>query len=420
MQQIYTYRDGGLRSAWLRGFNHAGAALQRVGLKPSLDPDSIVRAAIREAGAFDTGSDSYREPLEQFVGALEEEAHISTFGRLIIKKTLTSMLAHRIQLHTWTEGNPEARKEEIKQPWVIVGLPRTGTTLLSMLMGLDPQSRALLQWESRSSVPPSTLANARTDPRIAECEEQTDSLHKLNPALRAMHPFGATLPEECVPFMMLDIRTLGMETQAHVPSYGRWVDACDMAPAYVQHKKALQALQVGQPTERWVLKTPNHLWCLDTLLDFYPDARIIWTHRDPGPVTASVSSLNTTLQSVFARNLQPKVIGQHWLQKMQTGIERGIAYDEKAQAEGQPDWCFHLHYSDFMRDPLAAVRGIYAHFDEEPSPLHERRIDAWLREKPQNEFGRHGYDPKDFGWSYEELAEVWKPYTERYGIEREK
>ena len=73
-----------------------------------------------------------------------------------------------------------------------------------------------------------------------------------------------------------------------------------------------------------------------------------------------------------------------------------------------------------MRDPLAAIRGIYAHFDEEPSPLHERRIDAWLREKPQNEFGRHGYDPKDFGWSYEELAEVWKPYTERYGIEREK
>ena len=420
MDQIYTYRDGRIRSPWLKAFNHAGAALERVGLRASLDPDAVVAAAAREAGSSDLGGESYREPLEQYVAALEEEASVSTLGRLAIRKILVAQLAHRIRLHAWTQAHPEAAEEKIRQPWVIVGLPRTGTTLLSMLLALDPNARALLQWETRSSVPPPTLATAHTDPRIAECEKQTDGLHALNPALRAMHPFGATLPEECVPFMMLDLRTLGMETQARVPGYGRWLNGCDMAPAYVQHKKALQALQVGQPTERWVLKTPNHLWCLETLLDFYPDARIIWTHRDPGPVTASVTSLNATLQGVFARRLDPQQLGRDWLTKLQTGIERGVAFDDQAQAQGRTDWCFHLQYSDLMRDPTHALRRLYAHFGEEPSPLHERRVESWLREKPQNEFGRHGYDPTDFGWSYEELAEAWQPYRERYGIEREK
>jgi len=420
MNRTYTYRDGKLRSPLLRALNGAGAALESVGLRPSLRADAMVAAAAREAGSSDLGGESYREPLEHFVASLEEEASISTFGRIVIRKMVVSQLAHRIRLHTWTQENPEAAQEEIRRPWIIVGLPRTGTTLLSMLMGLDPHSRPLLQWEARSAVPPSTLATAQTDPRIAEADKQTQGLHALNPAVQAMHPFGAMLPEECIPFMMLDLRCLGMETQARVPSYGRWLEDCDMAPAYVQHKKALQALQTGQPTEHWVLKTPNHLWCLDTLLDFYPDARIIWTHRDPGPVTTSVASLNATLQGSFARQIDPQALGREWLGKLQTGIERGLAFEDKALAQGQKDWCVHLHYSELMRDPLAAVRRIYAHFDEEPSPLHERRVEAWVREKPQNEFGRHSYDPADFGWSYPELAEIWQPYVDRYGIEREK
>jgi hypothetical protein len=420
MNRAYTYRDGKLRSPWLRALNGAGAALEGLGLRPSLDANAMVAAATREAGSSELGGESYREPLEHFLASLEEEAAVSTFGRIVIRKMVVSQLASRIRLHAWTEENPEAAQEEIRRPWIIVGLPRTGTTLLSMLMGLDPHSRPLLQWEARSVVPPSTLATAATDPRIAEADKQTQRLHTLNPAVQAMHPFGAMLPEECIPFMMLDLRCLGMETQALVPGYGRWLEDCDMTPAYVQHKKALQALQTGQPTEQWVLKTPNHLWCLETLLDFYPDARIIWTHRDPGPVTTSVASLNATLQGTFARQIDPQAIGREWLGKLQTGIERGIAFEDKVLAQGQKDWCVHLHYSELMRDPLSAVRRIYAHFDEEPSPLHERRVEAWVREKPQNEFGRHSYDPADFGWSYEELAEIWQPYVERYGIEREK
>ena len=109
-----------------------------------------------------------------------------------------------------------------------------------------------------------------------------------------------------------------------------------------------------------------------------------------------------------------------WIQKLQHAVDCGMDYDDRASAKGNPGWCVHIHYNELMRDPVAAVRKIYAHFDEEPNPLHARRIASWMREKPQDEFGRHGYEPEDFGWSYEGLAETWKDYTERFDIEREK
>ncbi len=413
MTRAYTYRDGRLASPLLRTLNGVGRAFKTLGIEPGLDPDAIVADASEAAGSAEFGGDSYREPLERFVESIESEGDLSTFGRIAVRKMVTTQLVARIRLHEWTRANPQAADEEIRRPWVILGLPRTGTSILSILLGLDPMVRPLRQWEGRSAVPPSTLATKNDDPRIAEFNAQMEGLHKLNPAFRAMHPMGAMLAEECIPFMMMDLRCLGMETQALVPSYGSWLQSCDMRPAYLQHKKALQALQVGQPTESWSLKTPNHLWALETLLDFYPDARLIWTHRDPGPVTTSVASLNSTIQGTFAGKVDPIAIGADWKGKLQHAIHKGMEYDGRAE-EG---WCVHVHYNEMMRDPLATMRKIYAHFGEEPCGLHERRIEAWLREKPQTEFGRHVYDPKDFGWSYEGLASEWKDYTERFGIE---
>lgn len=417
--KTYTYRDGRITSPVLRSLNAIGRSLEGIGLQPRLDADRIVSRAIREAGSSDFGSDSYREPLERYLASLEAESALSTFGRIAIRKMLVSQLANRLRLQAWTKAHPESANEEVRRPWIILGLPRTGTSLLSMLLSLDPMVRPLLQWEGRSVVPPATLATAHEDPRIAQATQQTRSLHKLNPAFQVMHPMGAMLAEECVALMMLDLRCLGMETQALVPGYGHWLQDCDMTPAYLQHKKALQALQTGQPTEHWVLKTPNHLWCLETLLDFYPDARLIWTHRDPGPVTASVASLNCTMQGIFARHSDPVAVGQQWLSKLQHAVRSGMQFDNRARETGNSNWCVHVHYNELMRDPRATLRKIYGHFDLEPSSLHERRVTAWLTEKPQNEFGRHLYDPTDFGWSYEELAQTWKPYVERFDIEKD-
>ncbi len=412
----YTFRDARLRSAPLRALNWAGRRLAAVGFNPpALTVDPIVAAAQKKAGEQELGGDSYLEPLARYLDAAREEAQLNTLGRLALRGMLVSSLATRIRLAGWAKANPEVRSEVVTQPWVILGLPRTGTSLLSILLGLDPASRALMHWEGAHPVPPPTLATAAEDPRIAQQTREIAQLLKLNPALAAMHPFGATIAQECVALFMYDVRTLGVETQAYVPSYGRWLQKCDMSPAYAQHQLALQALQSAQPTGRWVMKSPNHLWCLDTLFDFYPDARVIWTHRDPGKVTTSLASLVNALQGMFTERDDPSSVAEEWLGKACHAIESGMAFDDQAE----DGWCDHIRYADLIDDPIGTVRRIYRRYGEELSPLHERRMEVWMRSNARETSGRHVYDPADFGWSYEALAERFRAYQERYAVPRE-
>ena len=216
----YTWRDSELRSRPIRALNWAGAQVARFGPElPSLSPSSVIAAAAKQAGSDDFGSDSYREPLEVYLRACEDEAELTTFGRLLISKMLANALANRIELQRWSKEHPEVKEGRIERPWIIVGLPRTGTSLLSILLGLDPVARPLLQWEAAHPVPPTTLEDAAEDPRIARHAKALDGLMKLNPPLKAMHPFGATVAEECVAIFMYDVRALALETQAHVPTY---------------------------------------------------------------------------------------------------------------------------------------------------------------------------------------------------------
>ncbi|MGA3147229.1 MAG: sulfotransferase [Acidimicrobiales bacterium] len=409
----YTWRDSELRSTPLRALNRVGEGLTRVGLNlPSLAPSSVEASAVKLAGSGDFGTDTFREPLEVFLDACATEADLTTFGRILISKMLAGALANRISLHRWSLDHPEVRAERIDGPWVIVGLPRTGTSLLSMLLGLDPMSRPLLQWEAAHPIPPPTLGEGDEDPRIAQTAKELDGLMKLNPPLKAMHPFGATLAQECVTLFMFDIRTLALETQAHVPSYARWLEGAEMAPAYAQHRLALQTLQSRQPTERWILKTPNHLWHLGALLAAYPDARIIWTHRDPGPVVTSLASLANAGQRPLTNRRDPRPAAEEWKRKCIFALDSAVAFDEKS-GEG---WCRHVHYDALVADPLGTVRGLYRSFGDDVGDLHARRMQAFLEDRPKDVFGRHRYDPADFGWTYAGLGEEFSDYTERYHI----
>jgi hypothetical protein len=414
----YTWRDSELQAKPLRALNDVGARLSKFGVTfPSLTPKSIVAAAKKAAGSSDLGSDSYLEPLEVFLASCRNDAELTTFGRILISKMLAAALTNRIELQKWAVDHPEVRHERIQSPWVIVGLPRTGTSVLSMLLGLDPMARPLLQWEASHPVPPPTLSqeDADPDPRIAQTAKEVDGLMKLNPPLRAMHPFGATLAQECVSLFLFDVRTMAPEIVAHVPTYARWLEQADMTSAYAQHRLALQTLQSRQPTERWILKTPNHLWHLEALLAAYPDARIIWTHRDPGPVVTSLASLANAGQRPLTSRTDPRPTANEWKRKCAFALHSAVAFDEKSE-EG---WCQHLHYDSLMANPLETVRQLYRRFGAEVSDLHARRIETFLTHRPKDAFGTHRYDPDDFGWTYAGLADEFSDYTTRYGVRSE-
>ncbi len=416
--RTYTIRDAGLKPLPLRALNLVGEGLRRsVGYKgPSFEPDAIESEARKKTGLHDFGPPGYREGLEVLCQSLEDEGNLNLFGRMAMRGLLVDTLSNRLRLLGWAAEHPEVRDEPIRRPWVILGLPRTGTTLLSLLLGLDPHSRPLLQWESAAPVPPPDLATQAEDPRIAESAKRFEGLMTMNPAVRAMHPMGATLATECVTLLFFDFRSLSIETQALIPRYGRFLEETDMHDAYEMHRLSLQILQSRVPTETWSLKTPQHLWSLPTLAKAYPDARLVWTHRDPTKVVPSVASLNTTLQAPFTRRSDPVQVGKEWNRKLHLAVQRGMDYDD--QISPAP-WCHHLNYDALMKDPVGSVQRLYQHFGDEVSPLHARRMETWMRDRPQETFGRHGYDAKDFGFTLEELREQYSDYTERYKIPEE-
>ena len=274
----WTFRDAGHHPVPLRMLNALGRLVPG---RPAITPDALMEAAAKNTGLSDFGEDAFREGLEVMCDAVEREANLHTFGRLSIRGMLTGPLEARLKLVDHAKRHPEVRNERITAPIIVLGLPRTGTTLLSHLLDLDPRTRSIRAWEATAFDPPPQLATREEDPRIAVSAKREEQLGKLVPPLPAMHPLGATLPTECVPLHMMDFRSLGFETQLLVPSYGEWLENCDMHSAYRIHELALQTFQHAIPTGQWALKTPNHLWCLDVVREFYPDARLVWTHRDP-------------------------------------------------------------------------------------------------------------------------------------------
>jgi hypothetical protein len=413
MARDWTFRDAGRLPLPLRLLNAAGRLAPGAA---TLDPDPMIDKAIANTGLDDFGGDEWREGLEVLCDSSMREADGHTFARITQKAMYTGLLEKRLRLVQWAKDYPSVREERITAPFVVLGLPRTGTTLLSHLMDLDPRARSLTGWESSALVPPPTLATRAEDPRLAEEIKRAEALPKLMPPAPAMHPFGATLPTECVTLHMLDFRSLGFETQVLAPTYGSWLEQCDMRSAYAIHELALQTLQSTIPTGHWSLKTPNHLWALDALLERYPDARLVWTHRDPKKVVPSVASLNTAFYRTWSNNADPVATGRAWAHKLLLAVSRGMEHDDAQEGKA---WCHHLQYEDLMKDPVEAVRGIYAHFGRDLDPLHEKRMRVWMATRPQDTFGRHRYAMRDFGFTPEGLDEMFADYCERFDVPSE-
>ena len=241
-------------------------------------------------------------------------------------------------------------------------------------------------------------------------------LAKLAPSVQAMHPMAATLPTECVTLLGGEFKSIHFETQGTFDSYGKWFETCDMVSAYEFHRLCLQVLQSTIPTQRWALKTPGHMWHMDAVYSVYPDARVVWTHRDPLKVVGSVASLNSTLHATNTDQVDFARVGRTWRDKCLHGIKAGTEFRDR---RGPDDTVFDLQYAELMDDPVGSVERIYRHFGMELDDLGRRRMAAWMDENPQDRFGRHRYTLDQFGLSADEVREQFAPYVDRYQVPSE-
>jgi hypothetical protein len=217
--------------------------------------------------------------------------------------------------------------------------------------------------------------------------------------------------------MQYDFASMVWSTTHRVPSYQAWLGEADMRPLYRSHRRQLQYLQWRWPAERWVLKSPGHLWMLDALLAVYPDARIVQTHRDPLTVVASLTSLVALLRRLASDDVDMHEIGAYWAELLADGLERSIAARDRANLPSSQ--IVDMQFRDFIADEVGFVRRIYEHFGLELSADAEKRMRRFLVDNARDKHGRHRYTLHDAGLDLATERRRFARYQERFAIASE-
>ncbi len=383
--------------------------------------DVVAEAGRRTGGLDDVGDGPFLEPLGRFLDALNREARLNDVGRLIARERALLHTVNRLDYVNDRKQNPEIADERIVAPVFIIGFPRTGTTILHDILAQDPDSRAPLTWETMFPSPPPDAATFDSDPRIAKCaatlpspETETERDRKF----RAMHPMGATLSQECVTMMGEAMCTPLFHNQFRVPSYEDWVDRdADWSHVYAFHERQLQHLQWRNRRDRWVLKTGAHLWGLEHLLRTYPDARIVFTHRDPVKSVTSYASLTTLVREAGSDAVDRFEIAEDWTARLRRVIAHAL---EVRRAGPYPDATFYdMYFPDFVADQFAVVRDIYEVFDLPMSDEGAARMQAFIADNPKGKHGLHLYTPEEYGIDPDVVRRDFRFYIDEFDLRPE-
>jgi hypothetical protein len=382
------------------------------------DVDSLVSQAVEAAGSDDFGDPTWREGLERLLPDFDGPAMLHDIGVEVVRADLSTYLVNRLQVTAWRTAHPEVADVRIERPIIIVGQPRTGTTILYDLLAQDPRWRVPRSWEVDKPVPPAEPESYLTDPRIEQAQAQYDLVDSLIPGFSAFHEVGAMLGQECVRITAGDFRSMIFPTQYRVPAYARWLlDEADMAPAYDWHRLFLQHLQSEYPTERWVVKSPGHIWSLDALMTAYPDAILVQTHRDPLRIIASVSSLIATLRSLSSDEVSIVDAAAEFSEYILDGVDRSVA----ARKNGivPVDRVVDVQFREFMADPFATIGAIYDRLGLELTDEAETRMRTFLATNPQDKHGTHQYTFADTELREDEIRERAASYMAYFDVPSE-
>lgn len=375
--------------------------------------DQLIEQAQKNTGLETFDSDSFREGLDILVAdynALGTPDELKPrFAGLMLQN-----LEGRLKTTDYLASRPELLDRPVERPVFVFGIPRTGTTLLSNLLACDPARRSPLTWEIDDPVPPATSATLKTDPRAIARLEQEKAMLAANPSMGKYYRNSAVYPNECIFFMSHDFKALSLESRGKLPNYRDWLFSTDMTSAYAYHKRFLQLLQADAPGV-WNLKMPSHVLYLEYLKAAYPDARLVWTHRDPFTCVGSFCSIISLGHQGFTGRVDHEWIGENMPYQAYLHANRAMDYRDKHGEDSMVD----LHYAELLNNPIEAMRNLYKALGDDFTPEAEQAMTDWLAANPQGKFGKHEYKLDQYGLTLAQLEKGFERYLSRYDIARE-
>lgn len=376
----------------------------------TFDAEALLAEARRSTGLSDFGSDDFREGLGVLCETYATTAGFGARGARRARRRLLQLLATRLRVEEAKRRHPEILAREIRQPLYLTGLPRTGTSALFNLLAEDPAARPLLLWEGVFP-DPLELEPGRPDPRYEAIKAHYDRGREKNPEFTKIHYASADTPEECVMLLAHTFRDVQMGIEPLMEPYASWFQAQDLRPAYAYYADLLRMLDWQRPGERWLLKSPAHLWGLDALLETFPDACVVLTHRDP---RACIGSYCSMIESLMAERegLDPRELGPTVLEYLARSLERGLAARDRAD----PSRFVDVAHRELVADPLGTVRRIHAHFGLPLSAEAEAAQARHVKAHPRGRHGVHEYGLEAYGLTPERVQERLRFYVERFAV----
>jgi Sulfotransferase family len=394
----------------VRLFNGFGALLDKTRIRSTpMIAAHLIDTAKRRCGLDHFGHGEFFEALSRLLESCQDEARLNLIGKVALKVDVLETLCARLKMERDRQLYPNISRQEVREPLFIVGLPRSGTSVLHRLLAADPEHRAPLMWEVRSPSPPTRAYEKR---RIQRATQSCNFFHWLVPTFRYVHAVGAEVPQECVSLMTPTFLSDQFDAMYYVPSYRRWFFRQDLRPAYEYHRRFLQHLQFRHSARRWILKAPTHMFAMPALLSVYPDALFVQTHRRPVDSMASVSSLVTILRSAFSDAVDPITVGREAIHYWSETMDKFLSERDRLADNRICD----IKYDEIRRDPISAVRQIYDYFGWPLSREPEQRMRALVVSQAGRQSANHRYDLSQFGSSAEEVLHAFASYWERFSL----
>ena len=377
-----------------------------------LRADELLESALSRGKRRDFAERSFVHPLAHLLEACNEEADLSVFGIRALRIDVLRCLRSLLHFDEIEAACPSVLSRPIRAPVFITGMPRSGTTLLHRLILQDPSTIAPRLFQLVYPYP-SRAGRFGTMLRKKWVSLQLALFRVIAPELNTLHPVAVDAPEECTDITAHVFQSLRFDATYRVPSYNSWLERNGFLNAYRFHRRFLQHLDAQLPGRRWILKAPDHLFALDDIRKVYPDAHLVFVHRDPVRVLASVVKLTEVLRRPFTRSIDRVEIGREVSASWLNGAER-----MSALSSGD-DSVLHLYYRQIASSPLDAVRAVYRHCGLTLTEEAEGRMRSWLRTTGHDNRPGRDYKLAEFGLDPHVLRERFARYTDTFGIEIE-
>jgi len=377
-----------------------------------LDPAKLLTEARRETGLSEFDGPPIEEPLERLTRALRSEARLNQIGVHTWHGRLLNTLITRLRARDWFQRHPEILREQLPPPVVILGLARTGTTLLHRLLATDPRFYAAAWWEVRFPVP--TPEDIGGEKRIAAAKVEVAGILAAMPDLAAIHPWDALGADEDIMLIDQTLLSTTAESLACVPSYREWIHAQDLRPAYRYLMQLMKFLQWqkkrrGQVADYWVLKTPMHLGYVEVIAELMPGATFVQTHRDPVTTMPSFASFVHLLWAMGSDAADAREAARQWSATLEQHLNHCLA--QRARLKNT---FIDVDFRETVSDPVRVVERIYGRIGLPITAATRAGVTAYMNTNPREGRPKHEYTLEEFGFDRADLERRFKAYREKH------